>query len=139
MAEFLTAYKKTAASEGGYANVAGDTGGETYAGISRKWFPKWPGWKMVDANKPLKHNQKIKNTELEGMVRQFYKTEFWNKVSGDLIDDQLTAERLYDFGVNAGQGKSISQIETALGLKPTGKITPALIEAINHPGKYLIA
>lgn len=138
MAEFLVAYKKTAGNEGGYANVSNDTGGETYAGISRKWFPNWPGWKIVDKCKPLKHNEKIKNTELESMVRQFYKMEFWNKVGGDFIGDQLTAERLYDFGVNAGQGRSITQIQEALGLPATGKITPALLEAINHPGKHLI-
>ena len=35
-------------SEGGYANMEGDSGGETYKGISRKWFPKWEGLKIID-------------------------------------------------------------------------------------------
>ena len=46
--------------EGGYANVSGDLGGETYRGISRKNFPSWNGWEIVDEKKPLKYNQILK-------------------------------------------------------------------------------
>ncbi|RYD50653.1 MAG: hypothetical protein EOP52_13405, partial [Sphingobacteriales bacterium] len=35
MADFLTAYKRTAVAEGGYANDPDDLGGETYKGIAR--------------------------------------------------------------------------------------------------------
>ena len=45
--------------ESGYANVSGDLGGETYRGITRKNFPKWDGWKIVDENKPLKKGEII--------------------------------------------------------------------------------
>lgn len=36
------------AKEGGYANVLGDKGGETYMGISRVYWPSWPGWPVID-------------------------------------------------------------------------------------------
>lgn len=137
MANFQAAYDKTSKNEGGYANVSGDTGGETYAGISRKWFPNWRGWPIVDAAKPLKWNQKIKNDKLAQLVRDFYKKEFWDRVGGDQIEDQLTAERLYDFGVNAGQGVSLKQIQAVLGIAQTGRLDAATIEAINNPAKYL--
>lgn len=137
MANFKLAYDKTAKSEGGYANVIGDTGGETYAGISRKWFPKWKGWKIVDANAPLKWNQKIKDPAIHAMVMDFYKEVFWDAISGDDIDDQLTAERLYDFGVNAGQPRSIKQVQEILGIPQTGKADEKTVDAINNPAKYL--
>lgn len=138
MAEFLAAHKKTAVHEGGYANVAADRGGETYKGIARNFWPNWPGWAIVDRNKPLKHNAKIKDQELESLVNMFYKRNFWDKIAGDAIDDQETAFKLYDFAVTSGQPKSIQQIQKVLGLPETGKITQALIEAINNPAKHLI-
>ena len=137
MADFQKAYKKTAKNEGGYANVPGDTGGETYAGISRKWWPNWAGWKIIDARKPLKHNQTLNIEALHALVQAFYKKQFWDTIGGDAIDDQLTAERLYDFGVNAGASRSLKQIQEALGIPQTGKPDAATIAAINNPLKHL--
>ena len=34
--------------EGGFVNDPKDPGGMTMAGISRKTFPNWIGWKEVD-------------------------------------------------------------------------------------------
>ena len=138
MADFKLAYPKTERFEGGYAMVPGDLGGETYAGITRKNFPKWEGWDIVDAAKPLKWNQRIKNNLLDDLVEKFYKKVFWDVVDGDDITDQLTAERLFDFGVNAGQGRSIKEIQEVLGIPQTGKLDAITLDAINNPAKYLI-
>lgn len=138
MADFLIAYKKTGGFEGGWNHVANDRGGETYKGIARKFWPQWPGWRIVDKKKPLKHGAIIKDPELERLVQAFYKKQFWDVVSGDNIEDQNTANTLYDFGVNAGHGRSIQNIQAVLGMKPTGKITPELIKRINNPENYLI-
>lgn len=138
MAEFLAAHKRTSLNEGGYAHVKGDRGGETYKGISRVHWPNWAGWAIVDKHKPLKHNAKIKDNELEVMVNMFYKRNFWDKVGGDSIDDQETAFKLYDFAVTSGQPMSIKQIQKVLGLTETGKIDSTLTAAINNPAKYLI-
>jgi hypothetical protein len=48
---YKEAYKATCKFEGGYANDKNDTGGETYKGIARNYWPKWAGWKTVDASK----------------------------------------------------------------------------------------
>lgn len=138
MADFLIAYKKTGGFEGGWNHVVNDRGGETYKGISRKFWPQWPGWRIVDKKKPLKHGAIIKDPELERLVQAFYKKQFWDVVSGDNIEDQNTANTLYDFGVNAGHGRSIQNIQAVLGMKPTGKITDELIKRINNPENYLI-
>ena len=39
MADFATAYAPLAGFEGGWCNVQGDSGGETYAGIARRYWP----------------------------------------------------------------------------------------------------
>lgn len=138
MANFDIAYKKTAGNEGGWNHVKGDRGGETYKGIARNFFPKWEGWKLVDAAKPLKNNQIIKHSYLDELVKKFYKTNFWDIISGDQIENQSIADTLYDFGVNSGNPRSIKNIQKSLNLAETGKISVSLIEAINNPMKYLV-
>lgn len=119
MAEFKHAYTRTAKWEGGYANVTCDRGGETYAGISRKYHPTWNGWAIIDNYKPLRHNQKIKNTDIENAVRIFYYREFWQPIQGDLIENQDIADFVYDWHVNSGKSGIIA-VQRALKLKPDG-------------------
>lgn len=139
MADFNIAYTITSVNEGGYANVSGDTGGETYAGISRKWFPNWAGWRIVDAHKPLKHNQKIVSKELDQLKKQFYKTEFWDKIAGDKINDQQFANRSYDFAVNSGVVAAIKDMQRSVRFASVdGRISDALIIAINNPLNHLL-
>lgn len=138
MADFLIAYKKTGGFEGGWNHVKGDTGGETYCGIARNYWKSWKGWVIIDKNKPIKHGTILKNDELDKLVKEFYKTNFWDVVSGDSIEDQSVANTLYDFGVNAGTSRSIKNIQKALGLPETGKATKQLADIINDPTKQLL-
>lgn len=141
MADFLTAHnKQTKKFEGGYANVIGDRGKETYCGISFVMHPDWVGWPIVHKYKAkygLKHNEIINDPVLDKMVLEFYKKKFWDVIGGDAIEDQLTAERLYDFGVTSGQSRSLKQIQEILKITPTGKADKATLDAINNPSKYL--
>ncbi len=45
---FAEALKHTLEFEGGYANDPADRGGETFRGISRKNWPRWSGWDLID-------------------------------------------------------------------------------------------
>lgn len=137
MANFEIAYKKTGGFEGGWNIVTGDRGGETYKGIARNFFPSWAGWKIVDEKKPLRNGAIINNQMLDNLVKKFYKTEFWDVLSADNIEDQSIANTLYDFGVNAGSGRSIKNLQQTLSIPITGKISAQLIDAINNPEKYL--
>jgi lysozyme family protein len=92
---------KILALEGGYANVIGDRGGETYKGISRVNFPNWPGWIIVDKNKPLKYNQVIKNSILDAQVNGFYKKYFWDSLNIDQLPAPVQGI-LFDFAINSG-------------------------------------
>lgn len=131
MAEFLTAYKKTSQWEGGFADVAGDAGGETYAGISRKHHPKWAGWMIVDKYKPLKWDEKIKDFELESLVKQFYYKEFWTKVNGDFIEHQNIANFVYDYAVHSGVNRASKKLQSALGVRADGIIGSVTLNAVN--------
>lgn len=137
MAEFLTAYKKTALLEGGYSNVKSDRGGETYAEIARNFHPDWAGWKIIDQYKPLRHNQKINNTELHSLVKQFYYYNFWKPIQGDFITEQSIANFIYDWHVNSGEG-GLKALQKALNLKPDGDIGRLSLAAINEADLHLL-
>jgi len=102
MADFKTAFKITSGNEGGYCNVDGDSGGETYCGIARNSNPNWKGWAIVDQHKPLHFRQILSISELESLVESFYKENYWNKVNGDSIPIQDLANQVYDMAVNSG-------------------------------------
>lgn len=130
MGEFKSAYDKTSIYEGGYANVKGDKGGETYKGISRVFNPEWPGWGMVDNYKPLKHNAIINNQELNSLVKQFYYQKYWMTIIGDLIEIQQVAEFLYDYYVHSGK-RAIKATQRIVGVRIDGKVGNITIHAIN--------
>jgi lysozyme family protein len=128
MAIFETYYPKLIAHEGGYVNDSLDRGGETYRGISRKNFPNWIGWKIIDNVKPIKKNTVF--PQLENEVRLFYKNTFWNAIKADQIKNQSVAEILVDWKINGGfNPRKIQQI---VGEKQDGKFGPITIQAINR-------
>ena len=113
--------------EGGYSSgkdskSSGDLGGETYRGITRKNFPKWSGWKIVDKNKPLKYNQIIKNAQLEDDVRQFYYEQFYTPMKIDNINSLLISGHLLCHGVNAGIGNAVKLLQQAINQAYSVKI-----------------
>lgn len=133
MADFITAYKKTSVFEGGYANDPADHGGETWKGISRKNFPHWEGWELIDAYK-AKSNfpQSLKtNYLLETMVQVFYKANFWANMRGDAITNQEAANELYDSCVNNGSHTGIALAQRALSMHETGVVDSITLDKIN--------
>lgn len=80
---------KTLETEGYYVNDPSDCGGETYCGIARNTNSKWQGWKIVDAHKPLKWNQKIQDSELEQLVIEIYDTKYYQPIKADRIDSDM--------------------------------------------------
>lgn len=108
--------------EGFYANVSGDRGGETYMGISRKAFPRWGGWQIVDQYKPLKYNQHIKDDNLDDIVRRFYYNNFYLKLRIDGITDELVAAQLLDHAVNTGLKNGVRVLQRAINEMTTPAI-----------------
>ena len=118
MTSFEEAYNKVIeGSEGGYANDLTDKGGETYAGISRKFHPEWNGWGIIDAKKYIENFELIlKNDEqLQNLTKEFYKNEFWDMFAGDSLNPFVAAE-MFDQGVNFGTSICIEHLQRTINL-----------------------
>jgi lysozyme family protein len=118
MADPKIAYKKLMPAEGGYANNPNDRGKETYKGIAFKWFPNWPGWKIINALKfePGFPKNLANHPELQTLVQTFYKENFWDKFMGDKIVVQAVADELFDSAVNMGVDVAVKFLQGSLNL-----------------------
>jgi len=128
MADFDQAFSKMIKNEGGYKlhQVKGDRGGITYAGISKKFHPDWQGWAKI--------GRKEYDAELTGMVRVFYLTRFWNQIQGSSIENQIIAENIFDFAVNAGWRVAAKIVQVIVGTAPDGIIGEITLGKINEIG-----
>lgn len=101
MADFLKSYNNYVKPvEGGYSYIKADKGGETYAGISRRYHPTWPGWDFIDKQqKPIAWNKKY--SELTPLVNQFYEKMYTDN-NFHKIKNQAVADILFDWFVNSG-------------------------------------
>jgi lysozyme family protein len=126
MADFDPAFESMIRNEGGYklTNIANDRGGQTYAGIARNFHPQWPGWQIIDRDD-------MANFQLSPLVREFYKSNFWDQVSGDALQKQAIAGTIFDFAVNAGPATAAKLAQLVAGTTPDGRIGPKTVEALN--------
>jgi len=98
MANFSLAIQPLLRREGGYVNHPSDRGGETKFGISKKQYPNLDIFNLT-----------------ENEAKKIYKRDYWDKISGDLIKDQFTAEHLFDLAVNHGVSRGSKLIQESLG------------------------
>lgn len=133
MANFEEAYKRTCKFEGGWVNKDGDSGKETYKGISRVANPNWSGWAIVDSYKKKSNFPKNLDSDkkLQELVKDCYKNNYWNPVWGDKIKNQKVANDIYDTAVNMGVAMSIKLSQRQFGFKETGKMNNQLLNKLN--------
>jgi lysozyme family protein len=133
MASFEAALQRTLLNEGGYVNDPDDPGGETYRGVARRIFSTWDGWPIVDGLKlqpgfPLSMDR---HQELQSKIRDFYRSNFWDRVQGDQITNEHVAFSIFDFAVNTGVGTSSTLTQHVVGVTPDGVIGHGTVNAIN--------
>ncbi len=156
MASFDISYAKTMAIEGEYVNNPNDNGGETYAGIARKFWPKWSGWAIIDnikakvGTKASSINAEAKiDSALQSLVKSFYKTNFWDVNKLDQVNVQAIADEIFDTGVNMGVVVAAKMLQQALNLcnkngqsysdiAEDGKIGPATLSVLNNKAVPLV-
>lgn len=123
MANFDKAFSLTMGHEGGYANNPLDTGGETYKGIARKHNPNWKGWIIIDQ---IKHNYgntaslinkyAALDISLQNLVKSLYKSNYWDTVNLDKVNNQDIANTIFDVSVNMGYSVAARFLQEALNL-----------------------
>ena len=127
MADFYKAFEKMMNNEGGYVlhEVTGDRGGQTYAGIARKFHPEWEGWKLIDQNH-------VSQSILESSVKSFYKRNFWDKIKGRDISNQFIANSIFDFAVNAGVSTAVKLVQILCNTKEDGIMGSVTLNELNQ-------
>ena len=141
MANFDKAIDPVLASEGyiqkygksGYVNDTDDAGGETIAGIARKFWPNEAIWLLVDSAKKKTGFPGVLAVDLNvrAMILDFYRRRFWNPIQGDKINNRTIADLLVDKAVLEGISPAIARSEEIVGLPRTGKVSEALLTKLN--------
>lgn len=103
-ANFLIALRVVLKYEGGLANHPMDKGGKTYAGITYKWNKNWNGWKRLD------------DLELLTYWIMDYYLHIWITEGFDQLENQTTANYLFDTRINISRNKCIKLLNKRLGL-----------------------
>ena len=113
-----------------------DPGGQTAWGISRRYFPKWAGWELVDSAQILDHR-------FESLVSDFYLAQYsglWRAIPA-----RANAVAV-DTAINMGYNYAVECLQTALNrLAGTryvivdGKMGPQTIDAVKHSDASALA
>jgi len=116
MAQFQKALQKTLLFEGGWVSNPDDPGGETYRGISRKSYPEWVGWAMIDSQREALNFPGCLDEieELQREIAAFYKKHYWEKIKGELIESQAVANYFFDCSVLFGVKRASRMIQMAM-------------------------
>jgi lysozyme family protein len=103
--------------EGNYSNDKDDPGGETYRGISRNMNKDWEGWKIIDSYKGKKYYPELLGGDknLQALVPDFYKKNYWDGFEGDVLGEETGAE-MFDQSVNLGVEKAIEHLQRSLNI-----------------------
>ena len=114
------AFKMMLASEGGYVNHPSDPGGMTNLGVTKRVWEEWVG---------RESNEKEMRGLTPEMVEPLYKRKFWDAVRGDELPAGISY-LIFDFAVNAGVGRSIKTLQSAVGVTPDGGFGPMTMAAV---------
>ena len=108
------------ASEGGYVHHPSDPGGRTNLGVTQATWENWVGRESDEA-------------EMRGLtpekVEPLYKKKYFDAVRGDELPMGLDY-LMFDFAVNAGAGRAIKTLQTAVGVTPDGGFGPMTMAAV---------
>jgi lysozyme family protein len=114
------AFRLMLVSEGGYIHHPSDPGGRTNLGVTQATWENWVGRESDEA-------------EMRGLtpekVEPLYKKKYWDAVRGDELPTGISY-LLFDFAVNAGAGRAIKLLQTAVGVTPDGGFGPMTMAAV---------
>ena len=125
MADFSQHIDPLITAEGGYKliDVPGDRGLRTYAGVSERANPRWPGWKLIDSG--------ADPAEIKASVHELYRTQYWQPIQGGQIMSDDVAEMLFGAAVHTGVRRAIGLAQQVVESEVDGIMGPNTLAAIN--------
>jgi len=120
-ANFNASFEIVMQSEGGYVWDKDDSGGETNLGVTIGAWSEYLG-------RPINSGEMKALTK--DTVKPFYKQMYWDKLRCDDLPNGVDYA-VFDFGVNAGTGRSAKFLQRAVGAVPDGAIGPATLGKVN--------
>jgi lysozyme family protein len=115
MLDFDQVFERTVGLEGAYTAGAGDPGGETQWGISKREYPQ---------------------VDIKGLAREdakaIYRRDFWapiERLAGEAMAPAI-AYQVFDAAFNHGQGNAVRMLQAALGVAPDGHFGPVSAAAL---------
>jgi lysozyme family protein len=105
-------------SEGGWVNNPNDPGGETNLGVTKRVWEEYVGHPVDSLKKLTKED-----------VAPLYELKYWRPCYGEVLPRGLNFV-VFSMGVNAGAGRSVKLLQSAIGCVPDGIIGPRTRELI---------
>jgi lysozyme family protein len=99
-------------AEGGWVNHPSDPGGETNLGVTKRVWEEYVGHPVESLKKLTKED-----------VAPLYEQKYWRPCYGEVLPRGLDFV-VFSMGVNAGPGRSIKLLQSAIGCVPDGVIGP---------------
>ena len=115
---YVTCLEMILHHEGGYVNHPKDPGGETNLGVTKRVYEDFGGTKDM---KDLVRDD----------VEPIYKKNYWDRMKCDDVPAGLDL-CLFDFGVNAGTGRSAKYLQRMIGTVADGGIGPNTLRALGN-------
>jgi lysozyme family protein len=106
-------------SEGGWVNHPSDPGGETNLGVTKRVWEEYVGHPV----------ESLKNLT-KADVAPLYEQKYWKPCYGEVLPRGLDFV-VFSMGINAGTGRSIKLLQSAIGCVPDGVIGPKTRELIS--------
>lgn len=127
-ANWQQAFKQMLASEGGFTDDERDNGnklpdgrkGSTMLGVTQMNWEQHVGHQVT-------HDDMRALTAAD--VEPLYKKKYWDVVQGDKLPNGIDY-LVFDMGVNAGPGRSIKLLQTAVGVPADGGLGPVTMAAV---------
>jgi lysozyme family protein len=118
---FEECLKRILKHEGGFVNDPLDSGGMTNLGVTKRVWEEFVGHPVSEADMRALTPEK---------VGKLYKQRYWNSAYCEVLPKGLDYV-VFDFAINAGTGRSVKTLQSAIGVVADGVIGPRTMAAIN--------
>lgn len=120
LSNFKKSFEMMLGSEGGFVNNPADPGGMTNLGVTKATWENFIG--RVSDEKEMRGLTPYK-------VEPLYRNKYWNAVRADELPSGIDY-LVFDFAVNAGVGRSIKTLQSAVGTQPDGDFGTLTMAAV---------